>query len=318
MIEEMPFNIDIKLNPFRLKQCYQNDYNTKDWTDNQHFAFMAYPLGYIDENGKKFWHDDYSMIYDLSSMLLNEDYENLDQYHKEMILALIFESLCLINTYLDYEWELHYKLLDNKESDGMNHQELVNWEIADVEELVKLLRIRKNISRSEISIKHRDEKGNLISQDNILVDPASSKEILDKLIDDRYSKFDDRIKGRYNTNFITSNSILSVAINEGLEFEFTLEYFIRLHKQMCVFKISKNKSARRIFSSLVAKSLMKFLDILIDEAGPKVAPMMKQKHLYIFSAMRFFGMIPIDSPKLIPPSGNYSEKEDFIKDLLKM
>lgn len=324
----MPFNVEIILNPFRLKACYHQPKHLEDLKEEEHFKFELVALGGINENGEKFWHEDFSVRQLLSKMLLNKEFSCLNNHDERMITAVVFESFCLIKLYWNIDWEFHYKVLDKQEQDGINNPALIDMEIEDVEELVKLLSIQENFANSEMSIKHRDERGNIISKDNITVNKESYRIFLDQYIADKYKSFKrDNAFGHFGrkelsktrkTDLISSNSILSVKMNRGLAPECTLNYFRELLEQMSVYKIQKNKSARRIFTSLIVKSLKQYLEMLIEEAKPKIAPLAKDKHLYIFYAIRFFNMIPFDRPNLFAPSGNHSEKEDYIKDLLKM
>lgn len=327
MIEKLPFNLNLEVDTSRIKACHHNS-NILQLMPIHNFYYELSVLGKRDENGEVHWFEDYSIRELLSLILTNKNFYDHNEEYKKIITAVAFESLCLIGVHHEYDWELHYSILDKRESEGVNNHQLVNDEIADVEEIVKLISIRDNFGNSEMTIKHRDNIGNIISKDNITIDRDTYKKFLDRYIKDKIVKF--KIDNAYHhfgmkkasntrkADLITSNSILSVRIQQGLEFKKSLDYFRKLLEQMKIYQMDKNKSARRMFTSLVVKSLMKFLNILLDEVKPIHTPKLKDKHLYIFYALRFFGFIPVDNEKLVQLSGNHSHKEDYIKDLLKM
>lgn len=326
MIKEYLLTYPITIDTSRIKACHHHPNILTNLMPTHSFNIEGNFKVEVQDNETLVPLPDYDIFSNLAVILSAKNFADCNEDEQNIYEKLAIESLCLVSVYFEYDWQFHFSLLDKEDSEDVCNRQLVNDEIKMVKDLVKLFKIIENFENSVIKISHKDS--NSITIDGLSLDKISKKKILDIQLNEKLAEFKRDYAYRHfgstensetkMADLVTSNSILGVRMNQGLEFECSLAYFTALLKQISIYDKPMNKRARRIFNSLVAKALLKYLDMLIEEFNVPHEVKLMDKEFYIFSVFRVYGMIPLKRKNLRTDAGNRDAKENHIRDLLKM
>ena len=278
------------------------------------------------EDGTAFYHQDYNYKELASQVLFKKPIKELLPEDIETLGIFLSDLFDIMALYKEDYWQSHYQNYDDFSSNPY-----IQDAIEEIKDVYNVLKMRDDLDKSEIVLRHKDKYGAVITDETTKVNDLYKQEVFDYYAQLKYQNFLHRfrlerfltdaekalnipIKKTPNTIYEFDHEVsLKIGFMEfsGITPTCTTDFFEKLVTNLVdSMSFSAKLSPLYEFLKLVVPALNNFIH---DHAHEKYRR--KDKHFLLFSMLRLFDLVP--KRQTLELNGVDDVKEDFIKQLIR-